>query len=199
MKRETDVRVIKRDGTTELFQVAKLRRCVALAMRSCHQDADLSDALAQSVALHLRQCENPSPPSSEYVFHCARTVLMHTGMKEAARELVAHHRQRTARRKRLRVVDGRRPESSDERWRKAAVARTLRERHGLSIATARILAGEVEARVFALDLAVVTRDLVSELILNELLAWGLVGGPEIALHAAESGGAPGDRRPYEET
>lgn len=176
MRCETDAIIIaKRDGSFEPFRAAKLRRCLMLAMRSCHCDiARVADALVEAVARHLREWDGPEPPASAYLYHCARTVLRQTGLGEAARRLADHRRQRVAQRRRLRVFDPQRLGDGSAPWRKGPVVATLEHRYGLTRPVARILAGEIEARAFALKYRLIAKPLVDELICNELAAWGLV-------------------------
>jgi hypothetical protein len=172
---ETDAIIIaKRDGSFEPFRAAKLRRCLMLAMRSCRCDvAQVADALVEAVARHLREWGGPEPPTSAYLYHCARTVLRQTGLGEAARRLAGHHRQRVAQRRQLRVFDPWRLADGAEPWRKAPVVATLEHRYGLTRPVARILAGEIEARAIALKYRLIAKPLVDALIRNELAAWGL--------------------------
>jgi hypothetical protein len=173
---ETDAIIVaKRDGSFEPFRAAKLRRCLTLAMRSCHCDiVQVANALVEAVACHLRGWTGAEPPTSAYLYHCARTVLRQTGLGEAARRLASHRRRRVAQRRRVRVFDPRRLGDGAQPWRKALVVTALEHRYGLTRSVARILAGEVEARVFALRYRLIARPLVDELIRNELAAWGLV-------------------------
>jgi hypothetical protein len=173
---ETDAIIIaKRDGSFEPLRVAKLRRCLMLAMRSCHCDvAQVADALVEAVACHLREWDRSEPPTSAYLYRCACTVLRQTGLGEAARRLAGHRRQRVAQRRRVGVFDPRGLGDGTRPWRKALVVAALEHRYGLTRPVARILAGEIEARVFALKYRLIAKPLLDELIRNELAAWGLV-------------------------
>jgi hypothetical protein len=165
--------IAKREGQLERFELPKPRRCLAAAMRACNRDVRLADALARAVALHLRDWSAASPPSSEYVFRCLRTALVKTRLEDVAQHLVLHRRRRASQRQRLSVFDVNKSHYVLAPWRKAAVAATLEGRHGLTHAVARILAGEIERRVLALEYSVVSKSLIRELVRNELLAWGL--------------------------
>jgi hypothetical protein len=172
---QTDAIVIaKRDGSREPFQPGKLRRSLLLALQSCPCDVEqVADALAGAVAHHLRACVEPDPPSSAYVYRCACTVLRRTGLSQAARRLTAHRRQRLLQRCRRCVYDPRRPERRPVGWQKARVVAVLEGRYGLTRPVARIIAGEIEKRAFALGCRLIPKPLVSELIRSELAAWGL--------------------------
>ncbi len=166
--------IAKREGQLERFEPPKPRRCLAAAMKACNRDLRLADALAGAVALHLRDWSAAAPPSSDYIFRCLRTALVETGMEDVAQHLVLHRRRRASQRRGLSVFDVNKSHYALAPWRKAAVAATLEGRHGLTHAVARILAGEIERRVLALEYSVVSKSLIRELVRNELLAWGLV-------------------------
>lgn len=166
--------IAKREGQLERFEPPKPRRCLAAAMKACNRDLRLADALAGAVALHLRDWSAAGPPSSDYIFRCLRTALVETGMEDVAQHLVLHRRRRASQRRGLSVFDVDKSHYALAPWRKAAVAATLEGRHGLTHAVARILAGEIERRVLALEYSVVSKSLIRELVRNELLAWGLV-------------------------
>lgn len=173
MNDETRVMVAKRGGGLEMFEPGKPRRCLAIVLQASGREARFAGALARAVELHLRDWPASSPPSSSYVFHCLKTALAETGMEGAARRLAMHRRQRADRRRRLKVFDPKQPRRAPAPWRKATLAATLEAGHGLSHRVARIIAGETERRVLALQYSVVSKSLVRELLRCELLAWGL--------------------------
>ncbi|MCH8804736.1 MAG: hypothetical protein IH986_01430 [Planctomycetes bacterium] len=172
MKRGIPVIIGKRDGHTEAFCIAKVKRCLGAAMSACSRDARFADPLAQAVQMHLEQWTETRPPTSNYIFRCLRSALVQTGMPEAAEELLSHRQIRSAGRCGIRVYDSAGRRSNGEPWRKAALVNTLQARYGLRRPTARILAREIETRVLALDYPLVSTALINELMRNELLAWG---------------------------
>ena len=174
MRRKTRIMIAKREGGLERFELAKLHRCLAAAMKACNRDLRFAEALARAVGLHLRDRPAGSPPSTDYVFRCLRTALVETGMEDVARQLALHRRQRTNQRRRLAVFDTHESPYALAPWRKATLAGTLAGRYGLSHAVARILAAEIERRVLALEYNAVSKSLIRELVRSELLAWGLV-------------------------
>lgn len=165
--------IAKREGRLEPFETAKLRRCLAAAMKTCNCDERFADALARALELHLRDRREPRPPTTDYIFRCLRTALCETGMDQVARQLARHRRRRTSQRRKLSVFDARASQPALAPWRKATVAGTLERRHGLTHSVARILAGEIERRVLALEYSAISTALIAELIRNELMAWGL--------------------------
>lgn len=165
--------VTKCDGSSEPFDFAKLRRCLASCMRSCQYDQRYADALTQAVAMHLKDWDESRPPRSDYIFQCVRTVLSETGLGDVAKALISHRRQRAVRRKRLTVIESRGGVRAPLAWEKSRVAMTLERRYRLARGTARILAGEIEQRILGLNYGVISAALVAEVIRNELMAWGL--------------------------
>lgn len=172
MRKTRAILVAKRGGGVEAFDPAKLRRCLVAAMRACHHEPRLADPLTRAIELHLRDWSRPRPPTTDYIFRCVRTALVETGMEQVTRQLARHRRRRATRRQSVTVYDPR-CEGGLTPWRKARVARVLESRHGLGHSTARILAGEIERRVLALEYNVVSTALIAELIRSELFAWGL--------------------------
>lgn len=172
MKKATRVQIVKRDGSVEEFQFAKLRRCLAAAMKACSYDIRYADALTRAVSMHLEEWTESKPPSSDYVFRCVKTVLDETGLGDVAGELSRHRRQRAVHRRRISILDDASADGRTVNWSKSAVATVLADRHQMAAGTARILASEIESRVFAVGYQLVTARLLDALIRNELLAWG---------------------------
>jgi 2-phosphoglycerate kinase len=167
------IMIAKREGDLEVFETAKLRRCLTAAMKLCNCDTRLADALARAVKLHLQDWTETAPPTTDYVFRCIRTALTETGMDHVAQRIAGYRRRREIQRRSLLVSDHRISRPAAVPWRKATVARSLETFHGLSHSVARILASEIEQRVLALGYNVVSTALIAELIRSELWAWGL--------------------------
>ncbi|MCK4341571.1 MAG: hypothetical protein KAY37_07610 [Phycisphaerae bacterium] len=174
MKRRKAIVVTKRDGSAECFSVTRLSSCLARGLQARAYAPRLAGPLARAVTLHLREWSDDQPPTTQYVFRCVCSVLQQTGLGDVAEDLNHHRRLRTARRRRTRVLDGSdQPATRGRPWRKAALVATLRNRYGLRQAVARFLAGQIESRVFALNYRVLTKPFLTELVRNEVLAWGL--------------------------
>jgi hypothetical protein len=177
--------VTKRDGTLERFHLAKLSNCLAAVMRSRAYDPRLAAPLAKAVALHLQQWREPTPPTTDYIYRCVRSILQQTGLGDAADELAAHRRQRRARRRQIRVVDAG-PADRAELWRKSVLVQTLQTRYGLRHSVARFMAGRIEGQVFGLGYRVVSKLFLAELVRNEVLAWGLADERAMPAAAGDS-------------
>lgn len=173
MKRYTVLKIVKRDGAIEPFQLSKLRRCLAVVMREGGFDERLADALARAVAMTLQDWKKRTLPTSEHIFRCCVTVLRETEMGEVADRLEAHRTARAARIATVTVFDPQRPDRGAVRWRKAAVVKELENDYGISRSVARMLASDIEQRVVGLDYRVISWVLVREVIKAEVDAWGL--------------------------
>lgn len=173
MKHDPAVRVVKRDGTVETFEPAKLRRCLAIGMKACDHRAGLANDLVRAMEMHLRDCSAGRALKSDYIFRCARTVLRETGLPEVAKVLDSFRRHRATCREQVRVFSEKREDQSLKKWRKTCLVNTLVRDFGVSGSTARVLAGEVEQRVLMLGYGAVSTGLISELIRTELRCWGL--------------------------
>lgn len=174
MRRGNEIVLSKCDGSVECFSPSKLSTCLARALQGRAYDARLAEPLARAVAMHLREWSGAAPPTTKYVFRCICSVLQQTGLGDVADDLIRVRRQRRANRKRIRVVDvSKAAGGRGEPWRKLALVATLQNRYGCRHAVARILAGQIEARVFGLNYRVITKQFMVELTKNEVLAWGL--------------------------
>ncbi len=173
MKRTRQIVITKRDGTLERFSFAKLTNCLATAMRGQAYDPRLAEPLARAVAMHLQDWADPKPPTSGYIYRCVRSVLRQTGLGEVAEDLASHRRRRSTRRRRIRVLGTDPAQRRGASWQKAALVETLQHRYGIRHSVARVLAGQIEQQVFALDYRVISKTFMAELVRNEVLAWGL--------------------------
>ena len=164
----------KRDGSTEPFDVRKLRRVLLRALREARQPGYYAEPLAEAIAIHLSGDEGPRPASSAYVFECCQAVLRETGLRPVARALVRHRRRRQRRRRATQVRRCGTRGAALEPWRREHVVASLERRFGLSRAAARIVSCDIEQRVLSLGYRVVDSELIEAIVRNELRAWGLL-------------------------
>lgn len=171
MKNSSSIHLTKRSGAVERFEFGKLRRCVAKAMDKCGYDGRFADALADAVEMHLRKSRSRHR-TTNYVFECVQTVLHETGLKDVARLLNRHRREREARRKALTVLDGG-SGGVPARWCKGVVAETFERQYCLSHGMARFLSGLVEEQVMAQEVDEISAGAIAEFMHAELVGWGL--------------------------
>lgn len=186
MKRCKEIVVTKQDGSAECFSSAKLCTCLARALHGRAYDPRLAGPLARAVAMHLGEWRDARPPTTKYVFRCVCSVLQQTGLGDVAEELDRSRRLRDSQRRRIRVFDAAEPlkPQRGRPWQKVALVATLQSRYGLRHSVSRFLAGRIELQVFMLNYRTVTKAFLTELVRNEVLAWGLAD--EQVLHAGAS-------------
>lgn len=189
--------VTKRDGTLERFRPTKLVATVARAMRARQYDPALAEPLVRAVALHLREWGDPRPPTTNYIHRCVCSVLRQTGLGDIGDDLAVSRRQRTLRRRQVRVVD-RDGDPRGDAWRKAVVVQTLQDVYGLRHAVCRFLAGQIEQQIFALNYRRVKKSFLAELVRNEVMAWGLADEQVLRAGARLSGSPTVVSRPPEQ-
>lgn len=188
--------VTKGDGSVECFSLTKLSNSLSRVLQGRSYDPRLAGPLARAVAMHLQEWGEPKPPTTEYIFRCVSSVLQQTGLTDVAEDLAHHRRLRAARRRRTRVLDGPDGGGKPRPWQKVAVVAALQNHYGVRHAVARFLAGQIESQVFALNYRLITRPFMTELVRNEILAWGLADEQVLRAEAyAEhsSGGPPEER------
>ncbi|MFH1746797.1 MAG: ATP cone domain-containing protein [Planctomycetota bacterium] len=177
MKRGKPLIITKRDGTLECFSVNKLRVCLAKVLQAWACEPEAADPLTQAIALHLREGRPELMPTTEYLYRCVSSVLLQSGFPEASAGLREHRRLRQARRRRVRVFDTLQTPRSSLKWRKGAIVATLQNVYDLRQPVARFLAARIEEQVFNLGYRLVSKTFLSELVRNEVLAWGLLITP----------------------
>ncbi len=159
------IRVIKRDGGIEAFDLAKLTASIWGAMRSrqgCYFDAM---ELAKAVSVYVERMDWPTV-SSAGVFEMTLKVLRRVHFTDSARAYEEAHQFRKSRRKQFRVVHG---NGRVTMWDKSWLAKVACRSWQLSPGTARILAGHVEAKLLSGGGRRISRnDAIA--MLNELVA-----------------------------
>jgi len=177
-----NIRVRKRDGSTEPFVFAKLLRCIGNGFQASGEMRERGTTtcreLAEAVHAYLKHTEPAGPVSSGQLAELVELVLTQTGFIAAGMAIKQHLQLRDHQRGWLRVARQAGPTSRfvQHRWNKTRVVEHLRRQHGLDAPASRMIAGRVEQLVFACGLRVVTTGLVREMTTSELLAWGLLPG-----------------------
>jgi len=137
------IRVVKRDGREEPFEVLRLAAAMHRGMR--HTRGTLYDAgqLAMAIEIYLDRAERRRVTSAA-LFEMAVKVLRRVQLFAAAKAMETHRTRRAGTRRRLSIrhEGGRRT-----RWDKSWLSALASARWGLKATTARILAGHVEAEL----------------------------------------------------
>jgi len=186
------LRVTKRDGTQEDFDVAKLRACLARALQACGYPSRLAAPLAAAITDYLARRPPEPSPTTDSVYRYACTVLGKTGFGEAVAWLNVNRRRRAVLRRNVSVFDALQPQQCSTRWSRAVLVGGLRRQHQLLPSVARFLAGRIEQHVLDLGMRLVSTTFIAELARKELSAWGL---SEAAL-TVHSVAACSDRIPH---
>jgi hypothetical protein len=178
---EGPICIRKRDNTVELFDIAKLRNSIRMALCAGADPSGLDQiaakGLAEAIHEFLKRACPPAPVPSVRLLELVDLVLTQTGHAAASMAICQHASSRERLRRWLMVAapttDG---GFSQHRWNKSRLVSYLRRQHLLDAPASRMIAGRVEQLVFNCGLKVVTANLVREMINSELLAWGLLPG-----------------------
>ncbi|MCE5325182.1 MAG: hypothetical protein LLG01_02085 [Planctomycetaceae bacterium] len=168
-KESRTIRVLKRDGTVELFDVHKLAAAMWRAMQGT--PGEYFDALHLSAAIEMFLMHGPLPMvSSGSILEMAVKVLGKVGLGGASRTLGTHSSKRGLWRRGMCICHG------DDRttyWDKAWVAELAAKSWHLMPATGRIIAGEVETELRRRKISRITRGKLVELLNRRVVAMGL--------------------------
>ncbi len=169
MEPSRTIRVRKRDGNIEAFDVGKVagvfRRALAHLPGECVEGGEL----ARAVHLYLLRTNRRSISSSA-VFEMAVKALHRVQRGEAAEMLELHRTLRNVRRRLLRIrhADGR-----VTQWDKTWLAEWTRHVWRVSRRTARMLAGEVEYDLLPQEETDLSREEVIDRLNEQVAQWGL--------------------------
>ena len=181
---QTQLKVIKEDGSTEEYLHTKVMGTIANALASIDQaDMYLAEQLAEVVTYYLYHRQDRRDVTSSEIFSIIKAVLTATGHEEAAIALSEYHFERRVKRSRVQVasVDIRelmdaellaRADDTDGkcRWDKSIIVRGLAAKHGIPQQTARTIASMVEEKIFRMGVTVVPASLVKQIVLGDAAA-----------------------------
>ena len=162
------IRVLKRAGSVELFDTARLRLSMWRAMRGDGGSFDHADQLAEAIGVYLRR-SSCGLVTSRALLEMALRALRQTGQVEAADTLEAHDRQRHDRRQQLTLGhEGRRRSRWDRDW----LTGQIRHRWDVGLGAARALSAEIESELLARG-GCVDRAAVLNRVDERIAAYGL--------------------------
>ncbi len=180
------IRVCKRDGSVEPFNLAKLVNCMRNGMSASGDavglDVPCVRGLAEAVNTYLTETVDDAPVTSARIADLVDLVLTQTGHPDAAIMTRRFARNRERERRGQLVASARKSDGRfvQKRWKKGLLVQHLRRKHMLDAPASRMIAGRVEQLIFKCGLRVVTTGLVTEMARSELLAWGLLPGALVA-------------------
>ncbi|MFO0974252.1 MAG: ATP cone domain-containing protein [Phycisphaerae bacterium] len=169
--------VRKRDGQLEPYSHPKLVACLRRALHDA-QDADppaTAEGVADTLVRHLEQTDIAPPWPTAHLRELCESVLAQSGHSVAAQMLRTVARRRDVVRRQLHVANFRPRQARfvNRRWSKSTVVAALADEHGLERPAARWIAGLVETAILRSGKRLITTGLIRELIVSELLEWGL--------------------------
>jgi len=163
------VEVVKRDGSREAFDPAKLTGMLRKGMNRLGIPGRNADELGEAVGIYLQRAEC-YVVSSLAVFEMGIKTLRHVGMDDAAEVIELTHALRAARRRMLRV---RQDDGRLIAWDKSWLAKLAERMWCLSPNCARILAADVEEELLAVETTEISRLEVLEMLNQCVFEFGL--------------------------
>ena len=181
---QTQLKVIKEDGTVEEYLHTKVMGTISNALASAGQaDMYVAEQLAEVVTYFLYHRQGNRDATSSEIFSMIKAVLTATQYDDAAIALTENHFQRRLKRSRTQVVlidiqqltDAELLTRSEEidgksRWDKSRIVRDLVTEHDIRRQTARTIASMVEEKIFRIGITLVPGSLIKQLVLGDAAA-----------------------------
>jgi len=164
------IRVLKSDGQSEPFQTLKLAGVIWRGIDRARQGRFRhARHLAEAIKVHLARTDQTAV-SSDTIFTMVIRVLRRVGMGRAGQVIETHRLWRRAKRAGLVLVHG--PQKVTL-WDKGWLCEIVQRAWNVSPATARTVAGAVEADLLAADEIMVTRAEVLDRMNRVVSEYGL--------------------------
>jgi len=176
------IRVLKRDGSVELFDAAKLACSMWRAMRRRGRRYDDAVQLSLAMEIYLNRSELRCI-SSAAILEMALKVLKRVRMNRAAAAMERRHNQRAAGRRKLII---RHDDGKVTYWDKTWLVHQARGSWHLSSSAARIIAGRIEDELLAERARTIDRAILLERLNATVAAYGLADAVPVVREAARS-------------
>lgn len=163
------IRVLKRDGSSEPFQTLKLAGAMWRGMEQTRGRFRDARDLAEAIEIHLVRTRQ-NTVTSDTVFSMAVRVLRRVRMGRAGQVIETHRLWRRAQRAGLLLYHG---PNKITLWDKSWLCQVVQRVWGVSSATARTVAGAVEADLLGADEIMVTREEVLSRMNEAVSQFGL--------------------------
>ena len=163
------IKVTKRDGSIEDFDVAKLGGMLGRGFRKVGGDISNACELARAIEIFLVRSKRYEISSSA-LFEMGLKALRHVKMNDAAEILELHRTLRTIRRRFVRI---RHENEKLTRWEKSWLVELAIRMWHVSRNTARILAGEVENEIISKNQPEMPREEILDLLNKRMAELGL--------------------------
>lgn len=175
------IKVRKRDGSVEAFDLLKLGAVLGQGLQRTGGTPRLGRDLARAVHLYLQR-NRREVVTSKAIFEMAVKALRRVCMGEAAEVLELHRTLRAVRRPLLRI---RHAEGRLTGWEKSWVAAMAQRIWCVSRRTARILAADVELYLLPSEDRVVDRQEVVDLLNRRVAEFGLADAVPVKQYAPQ--------------
>lgn len=160
------IRILKRDGSGELFDQGKLQGSMWRAMRGTDGRPEDAAELASAVAIYLRR-KGTQVISSAALFEMVLKVFRRVRLDAAAKVMEAHRAWRERERTNLRVVH----ECGKETlWDKSWLVQLACRSWNIQRPTGRFLVGQLESRLLSKRCRSVSREHLVNTI-NQMVTW----------------------------
>jgi len=163
------IRVLKRDGGSEPFQTLKLAGAMWRGMQQTRGRFRDARDLAEAIEVHLGRTKQYTV-TSDTVFSMAIRVLRRTRMGRAGQVIETHRLWRRAQRSGVLLYHG---PNKITLWDKSWLCQVVQNAWGVSLATARTVAGAVEDDLLGTDEIMVTREEVLTRMNEAVAQFGL--------------------------
>lgn len=162
------IRVMKRDGSVEDFDAAKLAAAMWRAMRHTNAKYTHARQLAEAIETYLLR-RDYTCVSTRALFEMAVKSLHYVGLPRAAGRIEKHRDWRDQRRRQFRI----RHDDSTTFWDKSWLCKLACRSWHVSHSVGRIIAGRIEHEILAGDRFILGRHEVLDLLNHNMAAYGL--------------------------
>ncbi|MDP7287003.1 MAG: ATP cone domain-containing protein [Phycisphaerae bacterium] len=177
------IRVVKRDGTSESFDRAKLASAMYKGMRGGGQSLSEARELALAIDIYLHQ-RAWKTVSSAAVFEMVIKTFRQVGMDLPAAIMETHHTWRIRKRRNMKI---RYPDGLTALWDKGWLVKLICRSWHLGKPVGRVLAGDIEASLLYADtVGLIERDSLIEKVNTLVAAYGLADAVPVEPHTMET-------------
>ncbi len=163
------IRVLKTDGTAEPYLHTKVLGAFHRALSAAGEPGlYAAEQMAQAVTFYIYNSPQGRTLTSDEIHLMIQAVLHDTGYPAAAAALNQHRIQRKLLRKRIEVLSESPTDCpTSAPWNKSVIAEHLIRHYQLSRPLARVIAGQVEEKIFRMEIFRVRKALIRQLVETE--------------------------------
>jgi hypothetical protein len=162
------LKVVKADGSQELYLHTKVLGTIANALAGCGQDSGfIAEQLCEAITFYLYNTYTDGTVASSEIYFMIQAMLGATGYEDASIVLNNYHFSRQLTRRRIEVL---RASGQAYSWNKSCISNELVKNEVCDLHTARVIASSVEEKVLRLGMLKIPTRLVKELVYIETQA-----------------------------